>query len=168
MDLIVSLRCEWLQCWKEREIPTDCHICRDAGMMDFHLYIALLCLQWVENTNPLLMFVHVFRIDLVIVPLCCYYLYCSKRVYSIFLPWFEIWDLNLRVCWCLLVVAPLFWHCYPVLSLAAFWVLINFCHEELLPVWLTLGSYSSHEITSAMALCAPLIKTTSGQIFFKL
>ncbi len=47
-------------------IQTDCPIRRDAGMIDSHLYIALLCLQKVENANPLLMFSHVFRIDLVI------------------------------------------------------------------------------------------------------
>jgi hypothetical protein len=64
-------------------IPTDCPIRRDAGMIDFHLYIALLCLQYDENTNPLLMFLHDFRIDLVIFLLCCCYPYCSKRVYSI-------------------------------------------------------------------------------------
>ncbi len=51
-------------------IPTDCAIRRDAGMIDFHLYIALLCLQEVENANPLLMFLHLFRIDLVIFLMC--------------------------------------------------------------------------------------------------
>jgi hypothetical protein len=28
-------------------IPTDCPICRDAGMIDFHPYIAVLCFQQV-------------------------------------------------------------------------------------------------------------------------
>jgi hypothetical protein len=64
------------------EIPTDCPIHRDAGMIDFHPYIALLCVQYVENTNTILMFLHLFRIDLVIFLLCFCYLYCSKTVYS--------------------------------------------------------------------------------------
>ncbi len=64
-------------------IPTDCPIHRDSGMVDFHLYIALLCLQQVENANLLLMFLHLFlnRSGHLSFVLC--YLYCNKRVYSI-------------------------------------------------------------------------------------
>jgi hypothetical protein len=51
-------------------IPIDCPICRDAGMIDSHPYIALLCFQYDENANPIMMFLHLFRIDLVIFLLC--------------------------------------------------------------------------------------------------
>jgi hypothetical protein len=61
-------------------IPTDCPIRRDTGMIDFHPYIALLCFQQVENANPILMILHLFRIDQVIFLLCFCYLYGSKTV----------------------------------------------------------------------------------------
>jgi hypothetical protein len=61
-------------------IPTGRPICRDAGMNDSHPYIALLCFQQDENANPILMFLHLFRIDLVIFLLCFCYLYCSKMI----------------------------------------------------------------------------------------
>jgi hypothetical protein len=44
-------------------VMPDCLVCRDAGMIKFYLYIALLCSQWVENVNPLLEYVHAVTID---------------------------------------------------------------------------------------------------------
>ncbi len=43
-------------------IPIDCPICRDAGTIGFHPF-SLLCFK---NADPILMFLHLFRIDLVI------------------------------------------------------------------------------------------------------
>ncbi len=46
----------------------------------------------------------------------------------------------------------MFWDCPPVLSLTAFWLLIDFCHKGALSCLIDTGSYSSREIASAMKL----------------
>ncbi len=44
-DFVVPLRLEWLGCWRQQWYQRINLTCQDAGMIKFHLYIALLCLQ---------------------------------------------------------------------------------------------------------------------------
>ncbi len=115
--------------------PIDCLICRDAGMIDFHPSIALLCFQYDENIDPLMMFLHLFRIDLMIFLLCFCYLYCSKMVYSILF----LWCTNMRFKSSCLLVCPIILRLLSVLSLTAFWVLIDFHHKVTLRFLIDIG-----------------------------
>ncbi len=105
-------------------IPTDCPSCRDAGMIDFHPYFALLCFQQDENANPILIFLHLFRIDQVIFLLCFCYLYCSKMVYYILFPWFA----NMRFkSSCLLVVTYSLPHSFKTVTSFVFDSILSSC-----------------------------------------
>ncbi len=80
------------------------------------------------------MFLHLFRIDLVIFLLCFCYLYCSKMVYSpSSLPWFA----NMRFkSSCLLVFTYSLHHCFKTVTSFVFDCILNsyltFCHKVAL------------------------------------
>ncbi len=108
------------------------------------------------------MFLHLFRIDLVIFLLCFCYLYCSKMVYSILFPWFS----NMRFKSSCLLVCPILVRLLPVLSLTAFWVLIDFHHKVALCCQLTLGSCLSCAIAFASDSCICLWYRQSWAKYF--
>ncbi len=114
-------------------IPIDCPFCRDAGMIDFHPFIIVFPIRWKCWSNFDVW--HLFRIDLVIFLLCFCYLYCSKTVYSILFPWCT----NMRFESSCLLVCPIILRLLPVLSLTAFWVLIDFHHEVTLCCLIDIG-----------------------------
>ncbi len=66
--------------------------------------------------------------------------FCNQRVYFILRGYISssfLWFANRRLKSSCLLVSTLrlchcFWDCHPVLSLTAFWILIDFCHEVAL------------------------------------
>jgi hypothetical protein len=96
-----------------------------------------------------MMFLHLFRIDLLIFLLCFCYLYCSKMVKFILFLWFT----NMRFTSSCLLVCPIVLRLLPVLSWTALWVLIDFHHKVALRCQLTLGSCSSCALSFVLDLC---------------
>jgi hypothetical protein len=89
MDFVVSWRHEWLGA--EGSSGTNWLPCPVEMLrwLSFIFNIALLCLQWFENKNPVLVFLHVFTIDhnywsLLVLLLSLFRGYfCAQRVHSI-------------------------------------------------------------------------------------
>ncbi len=130
-DLIVSLRREWLGLGNV--ISNDCPIFRDAVMIDFHPFTIVFSIRWKGWSDFDVL--HLFRIDLVIFILCFCHLYCSKTVYSILFPRCT----NMRFKSSCLLVCPIILRLLPVLSLTAFWVLIDFHHKVTLCCSIDIG-----------------------------
>jgi hypothetical protein len=135
-------------------VPTDGPIHRDCWDDWFSsLYCTIMSsISW-KCKSTFLMFSHLFLNrsgDLSFV-LC--YLYCNKREYSILFCYLQTWDSNLHACWCLLIVCTVVLRLLPVLSLTAFWVLIDFCHKVALSYSIDNGACSSRAIASASVLC---------------
>jgi hypothetical protein len=114
------------------------------------------------------MFLHLFRIDLVIFLSCFCYLCCTKTVYSIlFLPWFA----NMRFkSSCLLVFTYSLHHCSKTVTsfvydriLSSYLTLVM---RKLSTVWLTLGSCLIHAIAFASDLCICLWYRQSWAKYF--
>jgi hypothetical protein len=114
-------------------IPIDCPICRDAGMIDFHPFTIMLPIRWKRWSNFDVFASFLNRSsDL---SLCFCYLYCSKMVYSILFSWFTI----MRYKPSCLLVCPIVFQLLPVLSLTAYWVLLDFHHEVTLSCSIDIG-----------------------------
>ncbi len=145
-------------------IPIDCPICRDAGMIDFHPFTIVFPIRWKRGSNFDVL--HRFRIGLVIFLLCFCYLYgCSKTVYSILFPWCT----NMRFKSSCLLVCPIILRLSPVLSLTAFWVLIDFHHKVTLCCSIANGvMFKPCDCICIGVMYIPLIWAFLGQIFLKL
>ncbi len=144
-------------------IPIDCPICRDAGMIDFHPFTMVFSIRWKRWSNFDVL--HLFRIDLVIFLLCFCYLYCGKMVYSILLPWCT----NMWFKSSCLLVCPIILRLLPVLSLTAFWVLIDCHHKVTLRCLIDTGvMFKPCDCICIGLMYIPLIKAFLGQIFLKL
>ncbi len=144
-------------------IPIDCPICRDAGMIDFHPFTIVVPIRWKRWSDFDVL--HLFRIDLVIFLLCFCYLYCSEMVYSILFPWCT----TMRFKSSCLLVCPIILRLLPVLSLTAFWVLIDFHHKVTLCCSIDIRvMFKPCDCICISLMYISLIQAFLGQIFFKL
>ncbi len=124
-------------------------------MIKFHLYIALLCSQCVENVNPLYLFVHAVTIDL-------WSLFCAllSHLEGIFHPLFP-WFVNMRLQSSFLLVTT-------IVCTIVFWTAIQFC------LWLLLFLIDSCRKSALSCLIdtGVILKpwdwsATHGPMFFK-